>query len=116
VISIFFRILGTLLISKYRLFCLQKATHHTENLQMKPPSTLNRKNIAPEVAELVVRLVSLIPWPARRRAMGDVVLTIMDGKPWVAKNEFGWNRSSVALGIKEFESGITCIDDLTKTT
>ena len=77
-------------------------------------STLNRNNISPEVAELVVRLVSLIPWPVRRQAMGDVVLTILDGKPRVAEDEFGWNRSSVALGIKEFESGITCINDLSE--
>ena len=77
-------------------------------------STLNRNNISPEVAGLITRLVSLIPWPVRRQAMGDVVLTVLDGKPRVAENEFGWNRSTVALGIKEFESGIACIDDLTK--
>jgi len=78
------------------------------------PSTLNRNNIAPEVVELIVRLVSSIPWPARRQAMGDVVLTILNGKPRVAEDEFGWNRSSVALGIKEFESGIACINDLSE--
>ncbi|MGB7511135.1 MAG: hypothetical protein WBP54_07585, partial [Pelodictyon phaeoclathratiforme] len=32
----------------------------------------------------------------------------------VAEDEFGWNRSSVALGIKEFESGIACINDLSE--
>ena len=105
--------LGTWWVLEYRLSCLQKATHHQENLHMKT-STLNRNNISPEVAELVVRLVSLIPWPVRRQAMGDVVLTILDGKPRVAEDEFGWNRSSVALGIKEFESGITCINDLSE--
>ncbi len=77
-------------------------------------STLNRNNISPEVAELVVRLVSLIPWPVRRQAMGDVVLTILDGKPRVAEDVFGWNRSAVALGIKEFESGIACINDISE--
>ena len=78
----------TVWISKYRLFCLQKATHLTENLHMKP-STLNRNNIAPEVADLITRLVSLIPWPAQRRAMGDVVLSILNGKPRVTEDEFG---------------------------
>jgi len=30
--------------------------------------------------------------------MGDVVLTILNGKPRLAEDEFGWNRSAVALG------------------
>jgi len=46
--------------------------------------------------------------------MGDIVLTILDGKPRVTENEFAWSRSAVALGIKEFESGIVCINDLSK--
>lgn len=78
------------------------------------PSVLNQNNISPELAGLITRLVSLIPWPERRQAMGDTVITILDGKPRVAENEFGWNRSAVALGIKEFESGIVCLNDLTK--
>ena len=69
-------------------------------------SVMNRNGITPEIAGLITRLVTLIPWPVRRQAMGDVVLTILDGKPRVAENEFGWSRSAVALGIKEFESGI----------
>jgi len=77
-------------------------------------SVLNRNNISPEVAGLITRLVTLIPWPARRQAMGDVVLSILDGKPRVAEKEFGWNRSSVRLGIKEFQSGIVCVNDLTE--
>ena len=77
-------------------------------------SVLNRNNISPEIAGLITRLVTLIPWPARRQAMGDVVLSILDGKPRVAEKEFGWNRSSVALGIKEFQSGIVCVNDLSE--
>jgi hypothetical protein len=52
-------------------------------------SILKQKNISPEVVGLIIRLIALIPWPERRRAMGDVVLTILDGKPRVAENEFG---------------------------
>jgi len=48
--------------------------------------------------------------------MGDVVLTILDGKPRIAENEFGWNRSAVALGIKEFESGIVMCEWFDGTT
>jgi hypothetical protein len=41
-------------------------------------------------------------------------VTILDGKPRIAEKEFGWNRSGVALGIDEFRSGITCVNDLSQ--
>ena len=77
-------------------------------------SVLNRKGISPEMVNLIGRLIGLIPWPERRRAMGDVALSILDGKARVAETEFGWNRSSVMLGIKEYETGIACVNDLTE--
>lgn len=75
-------------------------------------STLARNGVSPEVAALISRLVALIPWPVCRLAMGDVAVTIMDGKPRVAESEFGWNRSTVTIGINEFRSGIVCVNDL----
>ena len=77
-------------------------------------STLARNGVSPEVAALISRLVALVPWPARRLAMGDVTVTIMDGKPRVAEGEFGWSRSTVTLGINEFRSGIGCVNDLSE--
>ena len=77
-------------------------------------STLSKNGISPEVSELILRLVASIPWPARRKAMGDVALTILDGKPRVAEKEFGWSRSGVAVGIKEFQGGIVCVNDLSE--
>ena len=77
-------------------------------------STLVRNGVSPEMVEIISRLVALIPWPFRRQAMGDVTLAILDGKPRVAEKEFGWNRSSVTLGINEFRSGIICINDLSQ--
>jgi len=75
-------------------------------------STLARKGVSLEVAGMIYRLVALIPWPSCRKAMGDVTLTILDGKARIAEKEFGWNRSSVAVGINEFRSGIICENDL----
>lgn len=75
-------------------------------------SILNQKGISPETVALISRLVSLIPWPNRRQAMGDVTITILDGKSRVAEEVFGWNRSSVSVGINEFRSGIVCVNDL----
>ena len=75
-------------------------------------STLERNGVSPQTVELITRLMGLIAWPERRRAMGDVTTALLDGKPRVAENVFGWNRKAVALGIHECQSGIVCINDL----
>lgn len=75
-------------------------------------SILNQKNVSPETVELIARLVSMIPWPDRRQAMGDVSLTLLDGKSRVAEEIFGWGRASVSLGINEFRTGMVCVNDL----
>jgi hypothetical protein len=76
-------------------------------------STLVRNGISPELVGLVTRLVELIPWPVRRSAMGDVTLVLLDGKYRVAEDVFGWGRSVVAVGINEFKTGISCVNDIT---
>jgi hypothetical protein len=75
-------------------------------------SILDQKCVTQETVALISRLVSLIPWPDRRRAMGDVTMTLLDGKPRVSEEVFGWSRSSVSLGINEYKSGVVCINDL----
>ncbi len=77
-------------------------------------STLDKNGISKELVELISRLVDLIPWPERRKAMGDVTVSILEGKPRVAEKEFGWSRLGVSLGINEYRSGITCVNDLTE--
>ncbi len=75
-------------------------------------STLARNGVSPQMVDLISRLVDLIPWPARRQAMGDVTLSLIDGKQRVAENVFGWNRTTTELGMNEFRTGIACINDL----
>lgn len=75
-------------------------------------TTLARNGVSTEIVDLVSRLVDLIPWPARRYAMGDVTLSLLDGKHRVAENVFGWSRSAVEVGINEFQTGISCVNDL----
>ena len=75
-------------------------------------STLARNGVSTEVVDLIGRLVEMIAWPARRRAMGDVVVTLLDGKQRVAETVFGWNRRVVEMGINEYQTGITCINDI----
>ena len=56
-------------------------------------STLVRNGISKELVDLISRLIDLIPWPARRRAMGDATLSLLDGKHRVAEDVFGWGRA-----------------------
>ena len=48
-------------------------------------STLVRNEVSSQVIELIGRLIKMIPWPGRRSAMGDVTISILDGKPRVAE-------------------------------
>ena len=77
-------------------------------------STLVRNGISKELVDLISRLIDLIPWPARRCAMGDATLSLLDGKHRVAEDVFGWGRSVVEVGIKEFQTGISCMNDLSQ--
>ena len=81
--------------------------------QMKT-STLERNGVSTDTAQLIERLVQLIPWPQRRSAMGDVATTLLDAKARVAESVFGWNRGVTELGIHEHRSGIACINDISK--
>lgn len=65
-----------------------------------------------EMVGLVSRLVELIPWPERRRAMGDVTISLLGSKQRVAEDVFGWNRDTVELGINELRTGVSCVNDL----
>ena len=75
-------------------------------------TTLARNGVSTEMVNLIGRLVESIPWPARRCAMGDVTVALLDGKQRVAENVFGWNRRAIEVGIREFQTGITCINDI----
>lgn len=75
-------------------------------------STVVRNNVTPEAIALIGRLIDMIPWPSRRSAMGDVIISLLDGKPRVAEDVFGWNRNTVELGMNEFRSKIVCVNDI----
>ncbi len=75
-------------------------------------SILSRSGVSEQVVALISRLVDMIPWPARRQAMGDVTLSILGGKNRVAEDVFGWNRATVELGMNEFRTKIACVNDL----
>jgi hypothetical protein len=43
--------------------------------------------------------------------MGDITLSLLDGKHRVAEYVFGWSRTAVEMGMNEHRSGITCVND-----
>ena len=75
-------------------------------------TTLARNGVSTEMVDLIGRLVELIAWPARRRAMGDVTIVLLDGKRRVAESVFGWSRRAVEVGIHEYQTGIACVNDI----
>lgn len=76
------------------------------------PTTLARNGVSAQTVALISRLVESIAWPDRRRAMGDVTASLLDGKPRVAESVFGWSRYAVEVGMHEARSGISCINDV----
>lgn len=75
-------------------------------------STLERNSISAQIVGLIGRLIDLIPWPDRRLAIGDVTISLLNGKPRIAEDVFGWNRGAVELGMNEFRTGIVCVNDI----
>lgn len=75
-------------------------------------STVIRNAVSQQLLDLITRLVDMIPWPVKRSAMGDVTMSLLDGKPRVAEDVLGWGRATVELGMNEFRRKIICINDL----
>ena len=49
---------------------------------------------------------------AKRRAfMAEVTQDYFDGSPRKAETQLGWSRQAIATGLKELETGITCVDN-----
>ncbi len=75
-------------------------------------SVVERQGLTNETLDLIIRLVDQIPYAHRRQAMGDVVLTLLEGRPRLAEDAFGWGRATIELGMHEHRTGIRCIQDL----
>src|SRR3954463_9881074 len=49
--------------------------------------------------------------PKRRAFEAQVTLDYLDGHIWKAETVFGWSHHTVALGLNELRTGITCMDN-----
>src|SRR3954452_6842173 len=47
--------------------------------------------------------------PKRRAFQAQVTLDYLDGSIWKAEKVFGWSHHTVALGLNELRTGITCL-------
>ena len=75
-------------------------------------STVEKNGISPEVIRTVASIVKKIPWAERRQSMAQVTMDLLDGRPRVAEDIFGWGRSTVELGMHELRTGIRCLNDI----
>jgi len=75
-------------------------------------STLYPATFTTELTDLITRLVKQIPYEERRKAMGDVVQTLLEGKSRKAEDVLGWSRATVELGLNEFRTNICCVSDV----
>ena len=75
-------------------------------------STVEKNGISPEVIKAVASIVKKVPWPERRQSMAQITISLLDGKPRVAEEVFGWGRSTVELGMHELKTGIRCLNDI----
>ena len=55
-----------------------------------------------------------IEWPEKRLAMAEVAVDLLGGSARLAEAVFGWNRATVKLGLKELQSGVVCVNDLSE--
>ena len=46
--------------------------------------------------------------PKRRAFQAQVTLDYLDGSIWKAERVFGWSHHTVAMGLNELRTGITC--------
>lgn len=77
-------------------------------------STAKKNGLTPQIIETISLLVGRVPWPSRRQAMAEVTTMLLDSKPRIAEDVFGWSRSTVELGINELKTGISCVNDLSR--
>jgi hypothetical protein len=75
---------------------------------------VKKNGIGPEIIKTISFLIARIPWPSRRQAMAEVTVRLLDSKPRVAEDIFGWGRSTVKLGMNELRTGIVCLNDISK--
>jgi len=69
-------------------------------------TTLSKQHIA-TIKDAATKLTG----PKRREFQAKVTVDYLDSRPRLAERTFGWARKTVALGLHELRTGITCVDN-----
>ena len=78
--------------------------------QKKTPQPEAIGEITPELKAVFNETKANLKGSDRRRFMAQIVLALGPGGQRRAQRELGWNRNVIIKGLKEFHSGIRCID------
>lgn len=62
--------------------------------------------------KLLIETAFELKGAAKRKFMAQTVRGLGLGGQRVAQSELGWNRDTIRKGMRELESGITCIDNM----
>ena len=68
-------------------------------------------NLTGKVKAVIKDAAQKLTGSKRRAFEAKVATDLFDGNVRKVEQEFGWGRETVRKGIKELESGITCIDN-----
>ena len=63
------------------------------------------------LSSLLKETANQLKGAARRRFQAQTVIELGYGGQLLAEQELGWDRKTIAKGIKELISGITCVDN-----
>ncbi len=47
----------------------------------------------------------------KRAFMAQVTIDYLNSSPRKAESQLGWSRAAIAVGLKELETGIVCVDN-----
>jgi len=67
--------------------------------------------LTPEIKFLLKNAAQKLTGVKRRAFEAETTLTLFEGNARKAERELGWDRHTVAKGLKELSSGIQCIDN-----
>jgi len=68
-------------------------------------------NLTDSLKNLLKDTVLQLKSASKRRFMAQTVLELGYGGQSLAEQELGWNRATIRKGLKEFKSGLVCVDN-----
>lgn len=64
-----------------------------------------------QIVSVIKNAAKKLTGPKRRLFMANATQELLNGSPRKAERELGWGRGTVEKGLKELDTGLTCIDN-----